>query len=257
MSNRLVKKALDLKKLFQLLGLLQTVAFLMRNALGRSLISVKLKGIKTRVWIRPKRSDIYALSHIFRKSECDIPFPFSPSSIVDGGAYAGYSTVFFANKYPQARIVAIEPDRNNYELLIRNCRSYKKIVIIRAGLWSSVSDLRIANPQAESWAYKLTEATADVSDRIPGVTLKEIMAQHRWEQIDILKLDIEGSEKVLFSSRCEEWIDNVKVIIMELHGEDCESAVMKGLGGRKFRMSHQGEKLILVKDMTSFIPCQR
>jgi hypothetical protein len=42
------------------------------------------------------------------------------------------------------------------------------------------------------------------------------MREHGVDYIDILKVDIEGSEKEVFES-CETWIDRVGVLIVELH----------------------------------------
>ena len=40
-----------------------------------------------------------------------------PRLIVDCGAYAGYSTLFFLERYKRAHVIAIEPDPGNFEAL--------------------------------------------------------------------------------------------------------------------------------------------
>ena len=52
-----------------------------------------------------------------------------------------------------------------------------------------------------------------VGDRFPFLKTME----HQLTQIDILKIDIETSEKQLFSENYSEWLPKVKVIIIELH----------------------------------------
>ena len=43
-----------------------------------------------------------------------------PSVIIDAGANIGLASIWFASKFPEARILAIEPEKSNYELLVRN-----------------------------------------------------------------------------------------------------------------------------------------
>ncbi|MFT6962177.1 MAG: hypothetical protein ACJAWV_001904, partial [Flammeovirgaceae bacterium] len=49
-----------------------------------------------------------------------------------------------------------------------------------------------------------------------ALTMENFMQKHGLETIDILKIDIEGSEKELFEGTCE-WVKNVKCLIIELH----------------------------------------
>jgi tRNA1(Val) A37 N6-methylase TrmN6 len=49
----------------------------------------------------------------------DYPIFFSPRTIVDVGANCGMTSVFYANQYPDATVTAVEPERSNYEALVR------------------------------------------------------------------------------------------------------------------------------------------
>ena len=42
------------------------------------------------------------------------------SFIIDAGAYIGSSAIFFAEKFPNATIVAVEPEIGNYAMLLKN-----------------------------------------------------------------------------------------------------------------------------------------
>ena len=44
-------------------------------------------------------------------------------------------------------------------------------------------------------------------------------------QIDILKVDIEGAERALFSTPQDEWIKHVRTIAIETHGSQCLDVV--------------------------------
>ena len=66
------------------------------------------------------------LCHILCEAGYDFPFSVDPSPdwIIDAGANTGMASVYFAKWYPHAKIVAIEPDPHNFELLQRNTSRY-------------------------------------------------------------------------------------------------------------------------------------
>ena len=48
---------------------------------------------------------------IFIRRNYRFPVDINPKLIIDGGAYVGYSSIYFSLKYPQAKIIAVEPKR--------------------------------------------------------------------------------------------------------------------------------------------------
>jgi FkbM family methyltransferase len=47
--------------------------------------------------------------------------------------------------------------------------------------------------------------------------------------VDLLKVDIEGSEAELFSNNVREWLPSIKNIVIELHGPKCEKSFFGAL----------------------------
>lgn len=64
----------------------------------------------------------------------DIELEVTPNVIVDCGTNIGFSSIHFANKCPNARIITIEPERSNYNMLRRNIHDYHNIICINKGL---------------------------------------------------------------------------------------------------------------------------
>lgn len=64
----------------------------------------------------------------------------SPRVIVDAGANIGLTAVYFANQFPAARILALEPESSNYALLCKNTAAYPQ-----AALWSSTATLDLVD----------------------------------------------------------------------------------------------------------------
>ena len=71
---------------------------------------------------------------VFLDNEYDFRAVERPQVIVDAGANIGLASILFANRYPQAKILAIEPEHDNFNLLADNVRSYDNIVPLQAAL---------------------------------------------------------------------------------------------------------------------------
>jgi FkbM family methyltransferase len=212
------------------------------------LVELHAKGIPAKLFARRFHTDIDVLWGALRKRECDVALKDPPRLIVDGGANVGFTTVFYAHKYPDAQIVAIEPDDENCELLRRNCRAYPNVVLMQGGLWNSDRYLEIENPGDASWSFRLREVPVPTRNSVKGITIPEILRRCNTNEVDILKLDIEGAERFLFSTGCNDWIRKVKAIVIEVHNKACREAVLRATSEHGFAMSQQHEKLVFVRD---------
>src|SRR6266404_4664431 len=94
------------------------------------------RGLTQPISLRLKSSDLATYKKIFIDLEYDFPLAKSPSVIVDAGANVGFASVFFARKYPNARILAIEPETSNFALLKKNVQEYPNVIPIGAALWT-------------------------------------------------------------------------------------------------------------------------
>jgi FkbM family methyltransferase len=217
LENRFVKELAKISELARLVSLADAVklAGKSRDAPPRE-ISLFLRALNRQVTIRPGTTDLRCFNKIFLRDEYQIPFETNPQLIVDAGANIGLASLYFAEKFPQAQIIAIEPESSNYELLLRNCSGMPNVTPLHAALWNRDTSLQIANPNAEKWAFAV-EASLNGASLIKALTIPQILALSGHDTIDILKLDIEGAEHALFSDGCEEWLPRVKMIIIELH----------------------------------------
>jgi FkbM family methyltransferase len=136
--------------------------------------------------------------------------------IVDAGANIGASAAFFAMTYPTAKIVAIEPEANNFALLLQNTKGLN-VECLNAGLSSSRGRLKVIDPNAEEWGFR-TEATHEDSG-IPSVTISDIYQRECRSGAAfpfIVKIDIEGAEADVFA-RDTDWFRQTPIVIVELH----------------------------------------
>jgi FkbM family methyltransferase len=212
---------------------------------------ISIPDIKYLVKVRTKTSDILVLRQIFINKDYDIPLAVKPQLIIDAGANVGYAAIYFANQYPEAKIIAIEPEEYNYQMLKENTANYPNIKLVKAGIWNKDTWLKISNPESGNWQFMVEEIEAGDENAIKAVTIGEILKTSGFPVIDILKMDIEGAEKEVFSTNYEEWLDKVKILIIELHDRlkpGCSEAFYSGTSKYDFyNKINNGENLLLIK----------
>jgi FkbM family methyltransferase len=133
--------------------------------------------------------------------------------IVDCGAHIGLATLWFAGKFPDARVFAIEPAPENYEILRWNVQPYPNITPVHAAVWDHETQVRLLNADAEPWAWETKETD---SEGVQTVTIPGLLSREPDNVLLVIKIDIEGSEVEMFRSNLE-WIEQTPLIVIELH----------------------------------------
>ena len=83
---------------------------------------------------------------------------FEPKFIIDGGANIGTASIFFANRYPNAKIVAVEPEARNIEMMEYNLQKYPQVKIIHAQQMIEETVQRRAREESVKKTKALVEA---------------------------------------------------------------------------------------------------
>jgi len=211
--------------------------------------SIKLKNLPFPCFFRTRTVDVGLIRSILldpRGGEYPAFTNFAPRFIIDAGANIGIASVFFKTEYPNATIVAIEPDTQNCELFNLNTQHYQDIHLVQAGLGPDKGKhFKIRNENVAPYSYQLEQA----SDGIHAITIPEICAKYGCEKIDILKCDIEGGEKELFEKNTD-WVALVENIFIELHDHyalGSSKQVLACVQGQ-FYLRFRGENVILTRD---------
>lgn len=229
------------------LGFRESFRFLGAYFTNQPEVSLKISGCGSPLVCRPRDSDRKVLRAIFGERELYLD-SISPSNIVDLGANVGYASVYYALQYPEAKIVAVEMEPNNLLLLRKNGAPYRTIQIVESPIWNRPELLEVVHA-SEAWAFHVRRATEDSCSSIRATTIPELMESYGMESIDILKVDIEGAETVLFADNYDLWIDRVRVICIETHGAAALEVVRSALDGRPFDCHRCGEKLVFIRKM--------
>jgi len=196
-------------------GILKGVGLYLDIKFGR-LSNIKIPGIKAPLLLRKDTTDAAMFDQVFLHDEYKIGFSFEPKVIIDAGANIGLFSILMKNRFPEARVICIEPDQENHEVLKRNLGPYNQVEIVNAGLWNSVTKLTIRDKYNAGHSALVVEEDA-IKGKVDAVTIDSVIQSYDLERIDILKIDIETSEKDLFLKNFEQWLPKVRVIIIELH----------------------------------------
>lgn len=170
------------------------------------------------VHLRMRTTDVSLYEEIIVNSEYEFEIRRQPSVIVDAGANIGLTSVFFANRFPTAKVIAVEPESSNFAMLVKNSERYTNIMPIEAALWRAETMVDLSDPGTGSWGFQTEERQEPAANgaRVRALTVDSLMREAGVEHIDILKVDIEGSEKEVFEC-CGKWIDKVGVLVVEFH----------------------------------------
>lgn len=169
-------------------------------------------------------------------------------NIIDAGSNIGLTSLFFSEHFEKPSIIAIEPDRANFGMLGFNLQSAEgKIVKINGAVWCKNTFIKIVNDfrDQSDWAFRVEES-ADEGD-IQAFTINQLAADHGFDIIDILKIDIEGSEKQIFDPQLSDlsFLERTKCIAIEIHDEfDCRQDIYTLLTQYGFTFREQGELTI-------------
>ena len=209
----------------------------------------KLKKLSHPFAIRDNPYDFATLEEVLLKEEYDIDLSFEPLTIIDGGANIGLTSIYFANKYPNAQIVSIEPEAGNFDMLRKNTQHYLNISLMNTGVWNHRADLAIVDTGKGNDSFAVEELLHPAPNSVKTISIADIMEERKWKTIDLLKLDIEGSEKNVFEKNYERWLPLVKVLVIELHDRvisGCSETVFKALGKYNFSEEIKGENHIFI-----------
>jgi FkbM family methyltransferase len=161
--------------------------------------------------------------------------------IVDCGASAGYTSAYLLSRFPQARVVAIEPYPANAALCRRNLAPYgSRAAVIEAAIWRQCTRLVLDHSGGNEWGVRVRAARPGETGEIEAIDLPSLGL----DRIDLLKIDIEGSEADLFAGDTDRWLPSVSNIAIEFHGNACEQQFRIAMAAYRWVESQSGELTI-------------
>jgi FkbM family methyltransferase len=170
-------------------------------------------------------------------------------NILDAGGNIGLTSLFFLEHFSNANIICVEPEIGNFKVLDYNLsnKQFDNVKKINAAIWSHNSKIRVVNDFRDQldWSFRVEETES--MDFIEAYSINQIATNYGLKFIDILKIDIEGSEKEIFtfSNNNLGFLNITKCIAMEIHDEfKCRKEIYEVLTHYGFLFFNQGELTI-------------
>lgn len=206
---------------------------------------LRTRNVNHSLFCRKGTTDIDVFKHVFVLGEyTNIRENSSAELVVDCGANAGFSTVYLLNHFPQATVIAIEPDSGNFDVLLKNTCSYgKRCRQVQAAVWKEPGHLVLtAAPcgDGREWARGVRPAAAGEEAEIKAISISQLLEEYPKKRVALLKIDIEGSEEDLFTAEDLAWLDWVDRIVIELHSDACKRAYHAAVSRAGFESFEQG-----------------
>ncbi|OJJ16604.1 hypothetical protein BKI52_32335 [marine bacterium AO1-C] len=176
-------------------------------------------------------------------------------SVIDGGGYNGFSSIYFAQKFPQAQVYAIEPSPSNFQLLEKHLEmnQINSVHPICKGLWSTPGKLSLTNEgiKEQEWEISTQWTTEHKTNThiVDTITIPELMELHQIENIDLLKLNIEGGEKALFEDQeiTKQFLPKVNFMIIQVHEDIIHKETLAQLIARhNYHIIFEGRYLLAI-----------
>ena len=161
------------------------------------------------VW--PQWDDIFIKRTLMFETSVERP------RILDCGANVGVASLFFRQQYPHARITAFEADPAIAEICSRNlaANGAKDVELVQAAVWTCRGETEFVCEGSDSGAVAELGLIAGRVQKVPTVRLRDYLR----ERIDLLKIDIEGSELPVLED-CAGTLASVQAMTIDLHEFD-------------------------------------
>jgi FkbM family methyltransferase len=196
---------------------------------GQKLKRLRITGLSRPFFVRLGTSDRSVLQQVFISREYECPSQAHNQAvcefyedalsrsktpvIVDCGANIGLASLWYTLKFPRAKIIAVEPEPENFRVLTMNVSGYSNIVAVHGAVSDRETRVSLFNSGDEQWAWETTESDAG---EVATYTIPGLIETISDSELMIVKIDIEGGEVALFRSNVA-WVPNTPVIVFEAH----------------------------------------
>lgn len=232
------------RSVFQRFGMRAVIFLITSKFRKQPTKNIRIRNIKYPVTLSNFKEDVTTLFQVFFAKEYEIVSERKISNVIDCGANVGLSAIYFANRYPQAKVIAIEPDDINFSFLKLNTKNYSNVVCLQRAIWPVSTMLEVIDPGNGGWSLQ-TKMNTD--GKVKSITIGDILEEFQFPEIDLLKIDIEGAERELFENNYESWLSKTNIITIELHDflqPGTSDHFFDAIKPYDFKMRSQGENLV-------------
>lgn len=190
------------------------------SASGSGLLFAHLPDIAAPLAFRAGTPDLPALAEVFRDNILGFAMAPTPRRILLLGAFAGYTAVDLARRYPRAEILAVEPLPDNIRLLHLNTAAWRRIRVAPVAAWHSATRVSAFARFQADWSVRMGDEGLDANRVLPALPVRDILAQAGWDHADMIVCDTTGAEREIFADRFEPWLGGVDALLIRVYALD-------------------------------------
>ena len=176
---------------------------------------------KTRFQTRVNTSDILVVWEIWKAKIYDDPrFPIRAGDVIlDIGAHIGGFAVRAAQLAAPGNVYAYEASRSNFDLLAENkaLNNVANLHVHHTAVSDKRGEMEFFLPGDNGALGSLLQDANSPRERVRAVTLADILSENNIEQVDCLKMDVEGAEYGILANCSRETLERIRYIVMEYH----------------------------------------
>ena len=150
---------------------------------------------------------------VFAEQVYRFEFASGAPRILDLGANIGLSVLYFKQLFPDSLVTAYEADPAVFGYLEKNIRTHGLggVKLVQGAVWHEAGVLDFHAEGGDGG--RIVQGVSPETISVPAYDIREIL---RSGEFDVLKMDIEGAEGVVFQA-CRGLLDGIRYIFMEYH----------------------------------------
>lgn len=158
-------------------------------------------------------------------------------TIIDIGANIGIFGIFSATKYPNSTVYCFEPDKMNFQTMIKNfeLNKIKNVRFFNQAVGKINGEIQLYAQEDGNFgtANSSTTRVGSKSVSVECITLETLFHANSITECDLLKFDCEGAEYEILFNTNPDFFSKIKNISIEYHnlenstGSDLETFLKK------------------------------
>jgi FkbM family methyltransferase len=177
--------------------------------------------------------DEYALENV-------LPVP--PRRILDLGANIGMAAVALAAQFAKSEFLLVEPDPRNIRRLRRTIEwNALQGVIATCAVGPKSERLMLRTGKNPTCSALQTSKMHELPNtfEVAVRTIEDLLAEFGWNGVDLVKIDIEGTEEALLTQN-NSWLARTKALILEIHPSCSVEAIANAISHYGFELRRHG-----------------
>ena len=168
----------------------------------------------------------------------------SGEAILDVGAHIGGFTLLAARMAPSRRVIALEPSRDSYEILVRNVKlnELRNVETARLAIAGHSGEARLFHHPGSNTGHTIVKTLSEGGEQVETRTLTDFLHEKDVDRCAIAKFNCEGAEFPILMTAPTETLRSIRQMIILYHLDLVEKSTYN-LGELEHRLEDAGFEL--------------